>query len=574
MRPRGASWRASRASGWSQPDDFDRDRGGLATADALRSDAASQPARAQRMHQRRDQARARRADRMTERAGAAVDVDPCRASRPRSCIATIVTQANASLISNRSTSPSVQPARSSALRIDGAGAVVNHSGACAWLAYATMRASGCRPRSPRQPPSLASTMAARAVRDRRGRGGRDRAVLAERRLERRDLRRCRSRRASSSWATCCLALARRDRDRRDLRAESRLLDRALRAAHGLGREGVLVVARVAVLRGGRVGEATHRLAVPRALQSVVEHVIEDLAVAHAITRARLRAAGTARSTSTRGRRPVPIARVPARIWSAASITAFMPEPHILLTVVAGMLERNTGSERRLACRGLAEAGRHHAAEDHLVDPPRARGRRRRALPGRPRRPARCALTGAQHALEGADRRASGGSDDECCAVIWVFLVRNVSHCKPGSRRTLAAATRHAIWSRVAGAVYDAVFLRRNRGMYPVPARPLPWLAAGSCGRRAGRFAGCDSWDQALFEQLHKASATAAAECDWPGRYQCAIQLSAPAIANAVELGIAGLDRAVLDAGTDQPADALVDLGLERLMCRPVSGPRS
>jgi hypothetical protein len=33
------------------------------------------------------------------------------------------------------------------LRIDGTGAVVNHSGACAWLPYATMRASGTTPRS-------------------------------------------------------------------------------------------------------------------------------------------------------------------------------------------------------------------------------------------------------------------------------------------------------------------------------------------------------------------------------------------------------------------------------------------
>jgi hypothetical protein len=65
---------------------------------------------------------------------------------------------------------------------------------------------------------------------------------------------------------------------------------------------------------------------------------------------------------------------PARIWSAAIITAFMPEPHILLTVVAGTLMRDAArSDGGLPGRRLAEASRQHATEDHLVD--RVDGRR-------------------------------------------------------------------------------------------------------------------------------------------------------------------------------------------------------
>ena len=59
----------------------------------------------------------------------------------------IDTTANASLISHRSTSSFFQPARASTRSIAPAGAVVNHSGACAWPAAATMRASGFQPRA-------------------------------------------------------------------------------------------------------------------------------------------------------------------------------------------------------------------------------------------------------------------------------------------------------------------------------------------------------------------------------------------------------------------------------------------
>ena len=61
---------------------------------------------------------------------------------PRSFIANMATQANASLTSHRSTSPAFQPAFSSTFSIAPIGAMVNSAGSCAWAAVATIRATG------------------------------------------------------------------------------------------------------------------------------------------------------------------------------------------------------------------------------------------------------------------------------------------------------------------------------------------------------------------------------------------------------------------------------------------------
>ena len=108
------------------------------------------------------------------------------------------------------------------------------------------------------------------------------------------------------------------------------------------------------------------LAVPRALQAVVEHVIEHLAVPHAIAGARLgqQVRRVGHRLEAAGEHDA--APSPARIWSAPIITAFSAEPHILLTVVAGTCDRHAGAERRLARRRLAESGRQHAAHDHFL----------------------------------------------------------------------------------------------------------------------------------------------------------------------------------------------------------------
>src|SRR5215468_5495963 len=56
-------------------DAFDRNRGGFPAADAERSDTALEVLRLHRMQQRHDQPRTGCANRMAERAGAAIDVE-------------------------------------------------------------------------------------------------------------------------------------------------------------------------------------------------------------------------------------------------------------------------------------------------------------------------------------------------------------------------------------------------------------------------------------------------------------------------------------------------------------------
>src|SRR5258708_36897302 len=61
---------------WSVKSALDRNRGDLAAVEAECGDAAPEVLRLQRMQQRHDQPRAGGADRMAERAGAAMDVEP------------------------------------------------------------------------------------------------------------------------------------------------------------------------------------------------------------------------------------------------------------------------------------------------------------------------------------------------------------------------------------------------------------------------------------------------------------------------------------------------------------------
>ena len=162
---------------------------------------------------------------------------------------------------------------------------MNHSGACAWLPYATMRASGVRPRSRAAAAVVTMTAAAPSEIEE------DEAAVTVPSLPKAGFRlailRYVDRERRLVLFDELLALARRDLDRRDLGGEVAFLDGALRAPHGLRAEGVLLLARVAVLGRGLIGERAHRAAVPRTLQSVVQHVIEDLTVTVAVTAAGL-----------------------------------------------------------------------------------------------------------------------------------------------------------------------------------------------------------------------------------------------------------------------------------------------
>ena len=67
-------------------------------------------------------------------------------------------------------------------------------------------------------------------------------------------------------------------------AKAPAVHRLQRALRGFGGERVLLGAREAVLLRRGLGEAAHELAVERALQAVVEHVVQHFAVAHAHSR--------------------------------------------------------------------------------------------------------------------------------------------------------------------------------------------------------------------------------------------------------------------------------------------------
>ena len=102
---------------------------------------------------------------------------------------------------------------------------------------------------------------------------------------------------------------------------------------------------------------------------------------------------------------------PARRRSLASIAAFMPEPHILLTVVAPAAMRQPGADRRLARRRLALARRQHAAHQDFVD---AFGRDIRPFDrgGDRPRPQRRGGDVLQVAEKAAHRRARRADDDD------------------------------------------------------------------------------------------------------------------------------------------------------------------
>ncbi len=161
----------------------------------------------------------------------------------------------------------------------------------------------------------------------------------------------------SSLSIDDFALAGLGRDRRDLRGELAAVDSAASARRTrLGGELVLGLAREAVLLRGGIGKTTHELPIPGALQAVVEHVIQHFLVAHAIA-----GAGLGQQVGRIGHRLDAAGddhlAEPARIWSAASMTARMAEPHILLTVVAGVLGGIPAPKRRLTGRRLADARR-------------------------------------------------------------------------------------------------------------------------------------------------------------------------------------------------------------------------
>ena len=113
----------------------------------------------------------------------------------------------------------------------------------------------------------------------------------------------------------------------------------------------------------------------------------------------------------------------------------MPEPHILLIVVAPAATRQSGADSRLARRRLAQARRQHAAHQDFVD---AVGRDPRPLDGgrdraRAERRGRHVLEVAEKAAHRRARRAD--DDDGVWAVMAVSRLNDVERLRGCSPRT-------------------------------------------------------------------------------------------------------------------------------------------
>src|SRR5579863_9346121 len=205
-----------------------------------------------------------------------------------------------------------------------------------------------------------------AIGDGGGGGSRDRATLfLEGRLQGRDLLDIAAARLLVVVDEV-VALAALDRDRHGLLLEQAVGDRVLGALHGFDGEGVLLLAAELVLVGAEFAEVAHHLSVVGVLQSVEEHVIDDVVVAHAVAGARageeVGSAGhgfhAARHHDLGGARQDQVMAEHCRLHAGAAD---------LVDGGAGHRLRDVGAEGGLARGRLAEAGRQHAAHDHFAD---------------------------------------------------------------------------------------------------------------------------------------------------------------------------------------------------------------
>ena len=179
---------------------------------------------------------------------------------------------------------------------------------------------------------------------------------------------------------------------------------------------------------------------------------------------------------------------PARMADAPIITAFSPEPHTLLMVVALTPSGRPGLQRRLARGRLAGAGLEHLAHDRLVDP-------LRGDPGALDRGAdgdrtRARWPGWSRARRRTCRSASGrrrGCTRHACGIYAYAPTarRRRAASEPIGERSIAGASSRRRGSDLVGPV-----LRRPPGSWSsatASARPPPRSGArGSSAMRRGR----------------------------------------------------------------------------------------
>ena len=209
---------------------------------------------------------------------------------------------------------------------------------------------------------------------------------------------------SSSWSTTTRALLARDLDGRDLGLELPARLRGARAPVRLGGEGVLILAREAVLRRDHVAAVAHVEVLVRIPEAVVDHRVDDLAVAHAVAAARLgqhvgrvgHALHAARDDDLRVADQDLAARVHHRLQSRAA--------HLVHRDRADR-DGQPRLDHRLARGRLTHAGGQHVAQDRALD--RGRARCPRASPPRARRRRRGPRRRASRALPGTTRSVCG-----------------------------------------------------------------------------------------------------------------------------------------------------------------------
>ena len=252
---------------------------------------------------------------------------------PRSRMAIMATTAKASLTSKRSTSSTLQPARSRACRMAGTGAVVKSPGSWAWAPWPAMRATGVRPRrsavearisTRAAAPSEIEEALAAVIAPSLAKAGFRVGILAGSAFSG----------CSSSRLTVSTPL-RPAISTGTISRSKAPLSTARRARQALDGVGVHVGAGELIGGGGLLGEGAHQLArLVGVLQAVEVHGIHHPVVADAGAGAVLgqqvgRVGHALHAAGDHDHVAEPAARA-----SWARMAACMPEPHILLTVVA------------------------------------------------------------------------------------------------------------------------------------------------------------------------------------------------------------------------------------------------
>src|ERR1700736_3867250 len=215
-----------------------------------------------------------------------------------------------------------------------------------------------------------------------------------------------------------------------------------------------------------------------------------------------------------------VSAVPERIWSAASITAFSPEPHILLMVVAGTLKGTPAS----SAAWRAGAWPRPAGSTHPMM-------------------TSCTSAPLTPALSSAALMAALPS---CTAVRGESAPRNAPM---GVRLADTMTTSEAdIW-----ASFPADLSARQRTPCPPPRRPAGAQAGGAAART-----------QAPLEYGHKRRGDLRARQGLILTIPVRDPVESARECESGHFRIARPDRAVLHPFADQAADPLVDLGFQAL----------